>query len=250
MRLQGKVTLITGAGSGIGRATALACASEGGRVVIVDVAETDARGTVEAIGVIGGVAHHVVADVTREADWKRVIAEVESVHRRLDVLVNNAGGNLLKSVTETSADEWNATVDLNLKSVFLGMKYAIPLMLQGGGGSVVNISSALGLKAFPQMAAYCSSKAAVIALTRQTALDYADRGIRVNCVCPGPTLTPRVRGYLESTPGLREAILSRTPMGRFGEPDEIARGIIFLASADASYITGAVLAVDGGQTVL
>lgn len=247
--LEDKVVAITGAGSGIGRASAVACAKNGARVVALDVSEARVRETVKAISDCRYAGRYLVADVTSDIDWVSVISSIESIEGRLDVLVNNAGGNLLKSLTDTTVEEWGAVMDLNLKSVFLGMRLAIPLMLGAGGGAVINISSALGLKAFPKMAAYCASKAAVIALTRQAALDYADRGIRVNCVCPGPTLTARVRGYVESTPGLRDAMLARAPLGRFGEPEEIARAIVFLADPDSSYVTGAVLSIDGGQSV-
>ena len=248
MRLAGKVMLVTGGGSGIGQATALRGAREGARVVLTDIAEAGGSETEKALRAGGGDGLFVRADVTRGADWERALGVVEERYGRLDILFNNAGSNLIKPVTDVTEAEWDGLLTLNLKSMFLGVKHALPLMLRSGGGSIVNMASSLGLIGIPAMAPYCASKGGVIALTRQLALDYAGQGIRVNCVCPGPTLTPRLRRYLESGAAAAADLMANVPMGRFAEPDEIAATVLFLASDEASYITGAALVVDGGQT--
>ena len=170
------------------------------------------------------------ADVTKEPDWRTLVSAVEGRYGRLDVLFNNAGSNLSKPVTELTETEWDGLLNLNLKGVFLGAKHAIPLMLKAGGGSIINTASTFGLIAFPRMPAYCASKGGVVALTRQLALDYARQNIRVNCICPGPTMTPRIRRYLERGDVAADDILNGVPMGRFAQPEEIAAAVLFLAS--------------------
>jgi NAD(P)-dependent dehydrogenase (short-subunit alcohol dehydrogenase family) len=250
MRLQGKVVVITGAGTGIGQASALRCGREGARVTVLDINEAAGRETERALLALGAEAKFIRTDVISEVDWEHALAAVDERHGRLDVLVNNVGSNLIKATTEITAAEWDQLQALNVRSAFLGVKHAIPSMRRGGGGAIVNISSAVGLRSFSRMAAYGASKAAVVALTRQLAVEYAAEDIRVNCVCPGPTLTPRVKGYLQRGQTAAEDILRITPMRRFAEPDEIAAAVVFLASDEASYITGAVLAADGGQSAL
>lgn len=240
--------VVTGGGSGIGRAAALRCAREGARVVIVDIVETGGLETEKALREQDGEGFFLCADVTKEPDWRRLMGAVEARYGRLDVLFNNAGSNLSKPVTDFSEEEWDGLLDLNLKGVFFGAKHAIPLMLRAGGGSIINTASTFGLIAFPRMPAYCASKGGVVALTRQLALDYARQNIRVNCICPGPTLTPRIQRYLERGDVAAADILNGVPLGRFAEPEEIAAAVLFLASDEASYITGTALVVDGGQT--
>ena len=248
MRLKDKVMVVTGGGSGIGQAAALRCAREGARVMIMDIVEAGGLETEKALRDHGGEGFFLCADVTKEPDWRKLTSAVEDRYGRLDVLFNNAGSNLAKPVTDLTEEEWDGLLDLNLKGVFLGTKHAIPLMLKAGGGSIINTASTFGLIGFPKMPAYCASKGGVVALTRQLALDYARQNIRVNCICPGPTLTPRIRQYLERGSVAAEDILTGVPMGRFAQPEEIAATVLFLASDEASYITGTALVVDGGQT--
>jgi len=248
MKLRDKVVVFTGGAAGIGQASALLSGREGARVAILDLDEAEGRKTERALIKQGSEGIFLHTDVTSEADWTRSLTLVGQRFGQVDVLINNAGTNLIKPTTEITEDEWDRIQNLNLKSTFFGVKHVIPWMRRRSNGVVINTASALALRSFPKMAAYCSSKAAVVALTRQLAVEYAADGIRFNCVCPGPTLTPRIRGYIEQGRVDADDIVRLTPMRRFASPEEIASAIIFLASDEASYITGAVLAVDGGQS--
>ncbi len=248
MRLKDKVMVVTGGGSGIGQATALRCAREGANVVVVYRSEPGHVETERKFQEQGSQGFFIQADVSKESDWQRVISIMEERYGRLDVLFNNAGRNVPKPVTEVTEEEWDSLLNVDLKGVFLGAKHSIPLMLKGGGGVIINNSSSFGLIGFPNMPTYCAAKGGVIALTRQLAVDYARQNIRVNCICPGATLTPPVRRHLDEGSVSRETLARLIPMGRYAEPEEIAAAVLFLASDESSYMTGAVLVVDGGQT--
>ncbi len=249
-RLEGKVALITGAGSGIGRKSAELFAAEGAAVVAVDINEAAALETVELIRRDGGVAVAQRADVSDPDDAKNMIARAESEFGKLDVLFNNAGimDSADGDVLSTSPETWDRTLDVNAKGVFLGCKYGIPALRRAGGGSVINTASFVALMgaATPQVA-YTASKGAVLALTRELAVVHAREHIRVNALCPGPLRTELLRKFRD-TEEKRRRRLVHIPVGRFGEAEEMARAALFLASDDSSYMTGAELVVDGGIT--
>ena len=250
MRLEGKVMLITGAGSGIGRQTALLCAREGARVVAVDVDAERGGETAEMIAARNDGAVYVHADVSRAADCERMIRAAEEAYGRLDVLFNNAGISHVDDGDAESTEEevWDLTMGVNLKGVFMGCKYGIPALRRSGGGSVVNTASFVALlgAATPQIA-YTASKGGVLAMTRELAVLHARENIRVNALCPGPLRTELLMKYLD-TEDKRRRRLVHVPMGRFGEAAEIARTVLFLASDDSSYVTGTSFVVDGGIT--
>jgi NAD(P)-dependent dehydrogenase (short-subunit alcohol dehydrogenase family) len=246
MRLGGKVSLITGAGSGIGRQTALLFAKEGAQVVAVDVNEHAARDTAKEIP--GSLA--VKADVSKAADCERMIAEAEKKFGKLHILFNNAGIMHAKDDDAMATEEavWDLTLDVNAKGVFLGCKYGIPALKRAGGGSVINTASFVALlgAATPQIA-YTASKGAVLAMTRELAVIHARENIRVNALCPGPLKTELLMKFLDTEAKKRRRLV-HIPMGRFGEAEEMARAALFLASDDASYVTGTEFLVDGGIT--
>src|SRR5579859_3501417 len=250
MRLQEKVSLITGAGSGIGREAALIFAREGARVVVVDVNDAGGRQTVDAIGQAGGQAIYVHADVSRAAEVQAMIAAAEQTYGRLDVIFNNAGifPAADGSVVDTDEETWDLVMRVNLKGVFLGCKYAIPALLRAGGGSIINVASFVALlgAATPQIA-YTASKGGVLSMTREIAVEFARRGIRANALCPGPVDTPLLAELL-SDPVRRQRRLVHIPMGRFARPQEIANAALFLASDESSYVTASTFLVDGGIT--
>ena len=246
MRLHGKVALITGAGSGIGRETALLFAKEGAAVVVVDVNEQAARDTSGAIQ--NSIA--VKADVSRPADCERMVAEAEKKFGKLNVLFNNAGIMHAKDddAVATGEDVWDLTLDINAKGVFLGCKYGIPALRRAGGGSVINTASFVArLGAATPQIAYTASKGAVLAMSRELAVIHARENIRVNALSPGPLRTELLMKLLNDEKK-RQRRLVHVPMGRFGEANEIAQAALFLASDESSYVTGTEFLVDGGLT--
>jgi NAD(P)-dependent dehydrogenase (short-subunit alcohol dehydrogenase family) len=241
--------LVTGAGSGIGRATALLFGREGGRLVVVDQNEADVQKTAALIQDAGGEAIALRADVSREADCRAMVEHAVTAYGRLNVAFNNAGvGASGFAVADEEEVTWNRLIDVNLKGVFLSMKYEIPAMLAAGGGAIVNTASAAGLVGERGIGIYTASKHGVVGLTKTAALDYIGQNIRINAVCPGATRTPMLAAWFQD-PKVETFILSRHPIGRIAEPEEIAPAVLFLASDDASYIVGQALAVDGGLTV-
>jgi NAD(P)-dependent dehydrogenase (short-subunit alcohol dehydrogenase family) len=240
--------LVTGAGSGIGRAAALLFAKDGGHVVVVDQNEADAKATVALIQDAGGKAFAVGADVSREADCRAMVERAVAAYGQLNVAFNNAGiGASGFAVADEEEVAWNRLIDVNLKGIFLSMKYEIPAMLAAAGGAIVNTASVAGLVGERGIGAYAASKHGVVGLTRTAALDYIGQGIRINAVCPGATRTRILANWFQD-PEVEAFILSRHPIGRVAEPEEIARAVLFLASDDASFIVGQALAVDGGLT--
>lgn len=246
-----KVAVITGAGSGIGRATALLFAKKGAKVLVVDLDSKEGSKTVDSIEGHGGEARLVVADVSKASNVQRMVKTILELWGRLDILVNNAGIFTEGSVVETTEEDWNRVLGVNLDGVFLCMKYCIPEMIKGGGGVIVNVGSEAGLVGIRNQVAYNVSKSGVIALTKSTALDFAENNIRVNCLCPGRVLTPLVEKVIsdsEDPEGTRRVLSDDRPLKRMGKPEEIAAGILFLASDEAPYATGTILSIDGGYT--
>ncbi len=247
-RFPDRSVLVTGAGSGIGRAAALLFAQEGGRLIVVDQNEADAQATAALIRDAGGEAFAVGADVSRGASCRAMVERALAAYGRLDVAFNNAGvGGSGFAVADEEEVAWNRIVEVNLKGVFLSMKYEIPALLAAGGGAIVNTASVAGLVGERGIGSYCASKHGVVGLTRTAALDYIGQGIRINAICPGATRTQLLAAWFQD-PKVEEFILSRHPIGRVAEPEEIARAALFLASDDASFIVGQALAVDGGLT--
>ena len=247
-RFAGRGILVTGAGSGIGRAAAQLFADEGGRVVVVDQDENEAQATVTSIRQAGGEALAIGADVSREADCRGMVERALAAYGRLHVAFNNAGiGASGFAVADEEEVIWSRLIDVNLKGIFLAMKYEIPAMVGAGGGAIVNTASVAGLVGERGIGAYSASKHGVVGLTRTAALDYIGQGVRINAVCPGATRTRILASWFQD-PKVESFILSRHPIGRIAEPEEIARAVLFLASDDASFIVGQALAVDGGLT--
>lgn len=251
--LGGKVALVTGAASGMGRATAELFAAEGAKVMVADVNDAGAAETVKAIRERGGTADAVHADVSQRADVARMIAATVERFAALHVLVNNAGLERFAPLVVTDDETWNLMMDVNARGVYLGIQAAVPEIQKAGGGSIVNIASTAALRASPGLSAYSAAKAAVIAMTRCLAAELAGTGIRVNSVAPGLIDTPMSRRAMDLLGG-REAMMKLVAgslsIKRPGEPEEIARAVVFLASDLASYITGVTLPVDGGMSAL
>jgi NAD(P)-dependent dehydrogenase (short-subunit alcohol dehydrogenase family) len=246
----GKVAFVTGAGSGIGRATALAFAREGASVVVSDISEQGNQETVRMIEELDERALAVRCDVTRTGDVKAALDRTVETFGRLDVAFNNAGVEQEEAATAQLAEEvWDRVIDTDLRGVFLCMKHEIPLMLEQGGGAIVNTSSGAGVKGFPMGAAYVAAKHGVIGLTRSAALDYAQANIRINAVCPGIIETQMMDRVTGDTPEGRQQVISQEPIGRMGKPEEIAEAVLWLCSEAASFVVGHAMVVDGGQTV-
>ena len=247
--LRGRVVLITGGASGIGRATARLFAEEEARVVLVDLDEKGGRSAAEEIAGGGGEARFIAADVSRAADCTRAVEETLFKFGRIDVLFNNAGIIRRASVVGTSEEEWDRVMAVNVKSIFLLSRLAVPIMAKAGGGAIVNTASGWGIAGGRDAAAYCASKGAVVLLTKAMAIDHGRQGIRVNCVCPGDTDTAMLRHEASELGIAIEEFLAEAadrPLGRMGTPEEVAQAVLFLASDSSSFITGTALVVDGG----
>jgi NAD(P)-dependent dehydrogenase (short-subunit alcohol dehydrogenase family) len=251
MRLEGKVAAITGAGSGIGRASAILFAKEGAKVVVVCRTPSTGQETVQNIKNDGFEAIFIPADVSKSQDVKEIIAGAVNKYGRLDILFNNAGVNAVAPITEIEEDEWDKIINTNLKGVFLGCKHAIPIMKKQGGGVIINTASTFAYVGKPKMGPYCASKGGIVALTRAIALEVASYNIRVNCIVAGATLTPMVERSLMASgkpDETRKDYINRHPIGRLGKPEDIANAALYLASGDSSFVTGSSLFVDGGYT--
>ncbi len=246
-QLDGKIALITGAGSGIGRASALTFAREGAKVVVADIVVEGGEETVRLVKNAGGEASFIKVDVSKAADVEAMINKVVETYGRIDCAHNNAGiEGQLASTDEYSEEMFNRVIAINLTGVWLCMKYEIPHMLKQGSGAIVNTASGAGLVGVAGMSAYVASKHGVVGLTKTAALEYAKSGIRVNAVCPGLIQTPMVERLTNAQPQLGEALVAAEPIGRTGRPEEIAESVVWLCSDAASFVTGHAMSVDGG----
>ncbi|MEM2319182.1 MAG: SDR family oxidoreductase [Candidatus Bathyarchaeia archaeon] len=244
--LNGKVVVVTGGASGIGKAICKLFAAEGARLVVGDINEEKGRQVVREINDAGGHAIFIHADVSKYDDVKALVESAVKAFGRVDIMVNNAGVLLGPYLLhETPLQVLDKSLDINVKGVFYGMKCVIPYMLRQGGGVIINMASGMGIVGSPGLSCYCASKGAVIQLTKVAAIEYAKQGIRVVAIAPGPTDTPLLEGLLRENPNMVKA---RVPLGRLASPEEIARVALFLATENASYITGSAVIVDGGET--
>ena len=248
--LRDRAAIVTGAGSGIGKATAIALAADGARVLVTDRDANSAEETARFITSNGGTVVATPMDVAVESDVEQGVARCLEVFGQIDIMVNNAGFALKGEVTAIPVDDWDRSFATNARGMFLGCKHVIPHMLERGSGAIVNVASRVGLRGIPNMAAYSSSKGAAVLLTYSLALEYAERGIRVNAVCPGPVATPALERFwpqFDDPEAVKQKFVGGTPMNRMADPAEIAEAIMYLASDGASYITGVALPVDGGR---
>ena len=252
-RVAGKIAIVSGAAAGIGRATALRLAEEGAKICLGDIDRTGAESCAADIRARGGEAFPLALDVAEEADWRRIINATVEHFGGLDILVNNAGIAFAAGLEETTTEQWRRIMAVNVDSVFFGCKFALPAMRESGGGAIVNISSILGLVGSPVQAAYGATKGAVRLFTKGVALECAEAGwnIRVNSVHPAYIRTPMVERYAETWGSLKkglEALGDLHPIGRVGEAEEVANAVLYLASDEAKFVTGAELLIDGGYT--
>ena len=244
--LRGKVALVTGGNSGIGRSTAIAFARAGAKVAIAARNRDTGEETVESIRREGGECLFVKTDVSRRHEVEALIEQVASTYGRLDCAVNNAAIEGQKAFLDWTEEEWDATVDINLKGVWLCIRSELPKMLAQGGGAIVNISSVAGLIGFPMHAPYVAAKHGVLGLTKVASAEFAGRGVRVNTICPGTIRTPMLEQGFANNPENAQMAVNFTPMGRIGEAEELANAAVWLCSSQASFITGVTLSVDGG----
>jgi NAD(P)-dependent dehydrogenase (short-subunit alcohol dehydrogenase family) len=246
-RFEGKVALVTGGGSGIGRATSLAFAGEGAKVVVNDIEAEGGEETVRLIKSARGEAIFAKADVSKAAEVEAMVQRTIDTYGRLDCAFNNAGvGEPLKRLSKTSEENWDRVMATNLKGVYLCMKYELPVMFKQGKGAIVNTASLAGLKGLPGQAAYVASKHGVVGLTKSAAIEYATSGIRINAVCPGVIDTPLIAPNMKDRPQVQKAYIDMEPIGRLGKPEEIAAAVLWLCSDEASFVVGSVFPVDGG----
>ena len=246
-KLDGKVAIVTGGASGIGRATCLLFADEGARVVVADWNGEGARAAADEINARGGAATGLRVDVSSADEVQEMVASAVRTYGQLDVLFNNAGVEGEMAPTgDCTLDNWHRVIETNLSGAFYGMKFAITEMAKAGGGVIVNNASVAGLVGFATLPAYCASKGGIIQLTRTAALEYAKQGIRVNVICPGVIWTPMVERVTGGTSEARAQFEALEPVGRFGTPEEIAKAALFLASDDSTFCTGAPFIIDGG----
>ena len=250
MMLKDKVALVTGAGSGIGRASAIRFAEEGAKVMVADVRTESAQNTVAEIGKAGGSAKSIAVDVRVGAEVEKMVEETVRLFGRLDILFNNAGVFVPKNVVDTTEQEWDWVVDVCMKGVFFGCKYAIPHMIKQGGGVIINTASGAGIEGVPNLGAYQAAKGGVVIMSKGIALDFAKHNIRCNTICPGVIETPIAENCNTIPAGASQMMWERTgimhPLGRNGKPEEVAALATFLASDQAAFITGVAVPIDGG----
>jgi NAD(P)-dependent dehydrogenase (short-subunit alcohol dehydrogenase family) len=252
MRLQNRVALITGAGSGIGASMARLFSHEGASILAADIDDGGLQTTLHDVSSTGGKAASCRVDVSDGAQVRSMVDECLEQFGRIDILCNNAGIGSTQTAVETPEDVWDRVFAVNARGTFLGCKYVIPHMVANGGGVIINTASVAGLVGLKNRAAYCASKGAIISLTRAVAVDHVQHNVRCNCICPGTVDSPWVKGLLDraADPEAERAnLVARQPLGRLGEPDEMAKAALYLASDDAAFITGTALVIDGGLTM-